>query len=80
MIELRNLKFQPLTLHLADSKRTVHLASRGKTRIASKDVSAEIRSAARKGFLTLQEVEKPKPARASADTASTKDKKGSNAK
>jgi len=60
MIEIRNLKFQPLTLHLANSKRTVHLASRGKAEIDEKDVSDEIRNAARRGFLALRDL---KPAR-----------------
>ena len=55
MIEIRNLKFQPLTLHLANSKRSVHLASRGKAEIDDKDVSVEIRNAAQKGFLALRE-------------------------
>ena len=60
MIEIRNLKFQPLTLHLANSKRTVHLASRGKAEIDEKDVSDEIRNAARRGFIALRDL---KPAR-----------------
>ena len=63
MIEIRNLKFQPLTLHLANSKRTVHLASRGKTEIDDKDVSVEIRNTAQKGFLALREVKKHRPAK-----------------
>lgn len=60
MIEIRNLKFQPLTLHLANSKRTVHLAPRGKAEIDDKDVSDEIRNAARRGFIVLRDL---KPAR-----------------
>ena len=60
MIEIRNLKFQPLTLHLANSKRTVHLASRGKAEVDDKDVSDEIRNAARRGFVALRDL---KPAR-----------------
>ena len=63
MIEIRNLKFQPLTLHLANSKRTVHLASRGKAEIDDKDVSVEIRNAAQKGFLALRELKKHRPAK-----------------
>jgi len=63
MIEIRNLKFQPLTLHLANSKRTVHLASRGRAEIDDKDVSVEIRNAAQKRFLTLREVKKHRPAK-----------------
>ena len=60
MIEIRNLKFQPLTLHLANSKRTVHLAPRGKAEVDDKDVSDEIRNAARRGFVALRDL---KPAR-----------------
>jgi len=58
MIEIRNLKFQPLTLHLANSKRTVHLASRGKAEIDDRDLSDEIRNAAQKGFLALRELKR----------------------
>ena len=56
MVEIRNRKFQPLTLHLANSKRSVHLPSRGRTEIADNDVSAEMRRAAERGFITLREV------------------------
>ena len=60
MIEIRNLKFQPLTLHLANSKRTVHLPPRGKAEVDDKDVSDEIHNAARRGFVALRDL---KPAR-----------------
>ena len=53
MVEIRNLKFQPLTLHLANSKRSVHLPPRGRTEIEDKDVSAEMRRAADRGFIVL---------------------------
>ena len=53
MVEIRNLKFQPLTLHLANSKRSVHLRPRGRTEIDEKDVSAEMRRAADRGFIVL---------------------------
>ena len=55
MIEIRNLKFQPLTLHLANSKRSVHLAARGTAEIEEGEVSQEIRRAAERGFLALRE-------------------------
>ena len=55
MVEIRNLKFQPLTLHLANSKRSVHLRPRGRTEIDEKDVSAEMRRAADRGFIVLSE-------------------------
>ena len=62
MIEIRNLKFQPLTLHVANSKRSVHLAARGKVTVDAKDVSAEIRGAAQKGFVALRELKPSRPA------------------
>jgi len=65
MVEIRNLKFQPLTLHLANSKRTVHLPPRGTTEINDNDVSTEIRRAAERGFVALREV---RPAAAPAKT------------
>ena len=61
MVEIRNLKFQPLTLHLADSTRSVHLAPRGRTEIADGDVSEEIRRAAERGFLVLRDPKPPAP-------------------
>ena len=72
MVEIRNLKFQPLTLHLANSKRTVHLASRGKAEIDDRDVSVEIRNAAQKGFLTLREMKKVRQQKPSAPKPVTK--------
>jgi len=62
MVEIRNLKFQPLTLHLANSKRSVHLPPRGRTEIDEKDVSHEMRRAAERGFITLREAKALKPA------------------
>ena len=56
MVEIRNLKFQPLTLHLANSKRSVHMPPRGRTEINDNDVSTEIRRAAERGFVALREV------------------------
>ena len=90
MVEIRNLKFQPLTLHMADSQRTVHLAPRGRIEIAEKDVSEEMRGAAQKGFIALQErasvkdapLRRPEPtpapkakAAAQAETGDSKDNK-----
>jgi len=70
MVEIRNLKFQPLALHLANSKRSVHLPPRGRTEINDNDVSTEIRRAAERGFITLREVEaKPAPPRVSPPVA-----------
>jgi len=55
MVEIRNLKFQPLALHLANSKRSVHLPPRGRTEIEEKDISVEMRRAAERGFIVLRE-------------------------
>ena len=82
MVEIRNLKFQPLALHLANSKRSVHLPPRGRREIDEKDVSHEMRRAADRGFIALQtltpHVESPRrrlaPAPAPTDT---NDKEGS---
>jgi len=61
MVEIKNLKFQPLTLHLANSKRSVHLASRGTVEIDEGEVSEEIRRAAERGFLALREARTTTP-------------------
>ncbi len=63
MVEIKNRKFQPLTLHLANSKRSVHLLPRGKTEVADTEVSDEMRRAAERGFIALRRVpSKPKMA------------------
>ena len=61
MVEIKNLKFQPLTLHLANSKRSVHLAPRGTAEIEEGEVSQEIRRAADRGFLALREAKTTTP-------------------
>ncbi|MFQ5647428.1 MAG: hypothetical protein ACE5GM_10895 [bacterium] len=60
MIEIKNLLFQPLVLNLADSNKSLHLASRGKTTINDKDLSREIRNLEAKGFIKIEK-QKPKP-------------------
>ena len=55
-VEIKNLKYQPLTFHLANSKKSVHLQSRGKVVIEDRDVSAEMRKARDKRFIALREV------------------------
>jgi hypothetical protein len=84
MVEIRNLKFQPLTLHLANSKRSVHLRPRGRTEIEDKDVSAEMRRAADRGFIALGQPKSQTPSEESpppaaprpAPPAKTEPKKG----
>ncbi|HRT97756.1 MAG TPA: hypothetical protein P5532_25400 [Planctomycetota bacterium] len=61
MIEIKNLKFQPLTFHLANSKRSVHLPSRGTAEIDEGEVSQEIRRAAERGFIALREARTTTP-------------------
>ena len=61
MVEIKNLKFQPLTLHLANSKRSVHLPPRGTAEIDEAEVSQEIRRAAERGFVALREAKATTP-------------------
>ncbi len=66
MLEIKNLLFQPLTLHLADSNKSIHLSARGKATIKDKDLSQEIRKAQAKGWVSVktidgQDTQKPEP-------------------
>ena len=54
MIEIRNLQFQPLTFNLS-GQGTLHLGPRERKSIARKDLSAEIKTAGKRG----PEPEKP---------------------
>jgi hypothetical protein len=54
MIEITNTLFQPLTLQ-ATSGAGVHLPPRGRLQIPETDVSEEMRRAARRGFIRLQQ-------------------------
>ncbi len=70
MIEIRNLMFQPLTLHMAGEEGGVHLGSRERKTIADDQLSDEIRTAADRGFLSLADVPErtqPDPRVESAD-------------
>lgn len=55
MIEIHNLTFQPLTLHLAGDGGGIHLGSRERRVITNEQLSDEIRSAAARGFVALSE-------------------------
>lgn len=57
MLLLKNLLFQPLTLHLADSTKSVHLGPRGKETIRDKDLSKEINKAHLLGIIDVKPVE-----------------------
>ena len=54
MLEIKNLLFQPLVLHLADSSKSVHLGSRGKATIKEKDLSQEIKRAQSRGWVAVK--------------------------
>ncbi len=57
MLEIKNLLFQPLTLHLAKSNESIHLTSRGKATIKDDAISPEIQRAQAKGWVTVKTVE-----------------------
>ncbi|MEN6358274.1 MAG: hypothetical protein ABFD83_14470 [Armatimonadota bacterium] len=56
MIEIRNLTFQPLALHLAGDAGGIHLRSREIKAIAAEQFSDEIRMAAERGFVSISDV------------------------
>lgn len=53
MIEIKNLLFQPLTLHLAGDGRGLHLNPREIRNIGDDDLSPEIEAAAKRGLVSL---------------------------
>ena len=59
MIEIRNLLFQPLTFQLAGEERGLHLSSRQRKLVEDAQVSEEMRSAAKGGFVVLTPLEQP---------------------
>lgn len=56
MIEIRNLLFQPLSLHLAGEEGGIHLGSRERKVISDDQLSEEIRVMEARGFVSLSEV------------------------
>lgn len=54
MIEVTNTLFQPLTLQTT-SGVGMHLSPRGRLQISESDISEEMRRAARRGFIRLQQ-------------------------
>jgi hypothetical protein len=54
MIEVRNLMFQPLTLHLAGDAGGIHLGSRERAAIPDGQISDEIQAAAARGYVSLE--------------------------
>lgn len=59
MIEIRNLLSQPLTFQLAGEERGLHLGSRQRKLVDDVQVSEEIRTAAKRGFVALTMLEQP---------------------
>ncbi len=59
MIEIRNLLFQPLAFQLAGEQRGLHLGSRQRKLVDDTQVSDEIRTAAKRGFVALTVLEQP---------------------
>ena len=59
MTEIRNLLFQPLTFQLAGQDRGLHLGSRQRKLIEDDQVSEEIRTAAKRGFIALTSQDEP---------------------
>ena len=61
MIAIKNLLFQPLTFQLSGESQGLHLGPRERREISDEHVSAEIRTAAQRGLISLSEVvEQPK--------------------
>ncbi len=56
MIEVKNLLFQPLSLHTRDG-RGLHLGPRERLRLPDDDVSAEMEAAARRDAVSLSPIE-----------------------
>ena len=57
MLEIKNLLFQPLTLHLVDSNKSIHLSSRDKATIKEKDLSQEIKRAQVRGWVSIKTID-----------------------
>lgn len=55
MMKIKNLLFQPLTLHTARDGKGLHLASRECREIPKEHISEEIRLADRRGLISLIE-------------------------
>lgn len=72
MIEIRNLLFQPLTFQLAGEQRGLHLGSRQRKLVDDVQVSEEIHTAAKRGFVALTILEQPdQPEAQSEDVVTT---------
>ena len=56
MIEIKNLMFQPLTLHLAERGLSLHLLPRKRLAVSEKQISSEIKMAEKRGFVSLTDI------------------------
>jgi hypothetical protein len=56
VIEIKNLLFQPLTFHLAEGGRGLHLNPRERRTLNEADISPEIDVGAKRGFVSLTPV------------------------
>ena len=56
MVEVRNLLFQPVSLHLAGDGRGFHIGPRERVQIRDDQVSLEMQMAARRGLIVLTKV------------------------
>lgn len=52
MLEIKNLQFQPLTLHLK-GEQTLHLGPRERQSIAESALSTEAQTAQKRGLITI---------------------------
>ena len=59
MINVKNLLYQPLTLNLAVSKRTLYMRPREIHSINKEEVSKEVMSAQKRGLVQLTYLTKP---------------------
>jgi hypothetical protein len=83
VIEIRNLQFQPLTFQLG-GVGSLHLGPRQRKRIARKDLSAEIQTAAKRCLVRITELNKgsdqPKEEPAGSKETASKESKPSKTK
>ena len=75
MIEIRNLLNQSLTFQLARQSASIHLSSRERQILRRDEVTAEMRTAASRGFVALANMPEA-PRAVTAGDASTNEQTG----
>ena len=77
MIEIKNLLFQPLTLHREGTRGGLYLGPREKALLAEAEVSEEMRKAASRGLASLKLAESAPaiPAESGEENAAAKRRK-----